>query len=66
MAGFPGAFDVVWALERARVNDRLGNEEEAIEAYAFVADSWRNADPELQPVVEEARAALARLSGEPR
>ena len=48
------------------MNDRLGNEDEAIEAYAFVADSWRQADPGLQPVVEEARAALARLSGEPR
>ena len=66
VGGIPSAFQVVWALERARVNDRLGNEEEAVEAYAFVADSWRNADPELQPVVEEARAALARLSGEPR
>ncbi len=64
--GFPSAFDVVWALERARVNDRLGNEEEAVKDYAFVADSWRHADPELQPVVEEARTALARLSGEPR
>jgi serine/threonine-protein kinase len=62
---FPRAWHVVWALERGRVNDRLGNEEEAVEAYAFVADVWRHADPELQPVVEEARAALARLSGEP-
>jgi serine/threonine-protein kinase len=60
------AFGVVWTLERARVNDRLGNEERAIEDYAFVVDSWHQADPELQPVVEEARAALARLSGEPR
>jgi hypothetical protein len=61
---FPRAWHVVWALERGRVNERLGNEEEAVEAYALVVDTWRHADPELQPVVEEARAALARLSGE--
>jgi serine/threonine-protein kinase len=57
---------VVWALERARVNDRLGNADKAVQDYAFVVDSWHQADPELQPVVEEARAALSRLSGEPR
>jgi hypothetical protein len=54
------------ALLRARVNERLGNREKAIAAYRFVADVWRNADPELQPYVAEARAALKRLSGEPR
>jgi hypothetical protein len=26
---------------------------------------WQNADPELQPFVEEAKAALERLGGEP-
>ena len=63
---FPEALEVVWALERGRVNDRLGNREKAIESYSFVAQSWRRADPELQPVVAEARAALSRLTGEPR
>ncbi len=33
---------------------------------SFVAQSWMRADPELQPVVAEARAALGRLTGEPR
>ena len=55
---------VLWSLERGRVNERLGNRERALEAYAFVAAVWRHADSELQPVVEEARAGLRRLGGE--
>jgi len=31
-----------------------------------VAAVWMHADPELQPYVAEARAALARLAAEPR
>ncbi len=58
--------EVVWALERGRVNERLGNRNKAIESYSFVAAVWRNADPELQPYVQEAKAALQRLSSEPR
>jgi serine/threonine-protein kinase len=63
---FPEVLDGVWALERARVNERLGDRDKAIDAYSFVAQSWRQADPELQPVVAEARAALGRLTAEPR
>ncbi len=55
------AIDVVWVLERARVNERLGNRQEAIEAYSFVARAWEHADPELQPFVTEATDAIARL-----
>ena len=57
---------VFWSLERGRVDERLGKKAEAIVAYRFVADVWRNADPELQPYVAEARAALKRLGGSPR
>ena len=57
---------VFWPLERGRVDERLGKKDEAIIAYRFVADVWRDADPELQPYVAEARAALKRLGGEPR
>ena len=60
------AIGTLWALERARVNERLGNKEKAITAYRFVAEVWIHADPELQPYVMEAKAALIRLSGEPR
>jgi len=55
---------VLLALERARVHERLGNRDEAITSYRFVADVWVHADPELQPFVEEAKAALKRLGGE--
>jgi tRNA A-37 threonylcarbamoyl transferase component Bud32 len=53
-----------WALERGRVNERLGNREKAVESYSFVVAAWRNADPELQLLVAEARDALERLTGE--
>jgi tetratricopeptide (TPR) repeat protein len=66
IALFPEVLDVVWALERARVNERLGDRDKAIESYSFVTQSWRQTDPELQPVVAEARAALGRLTAEPR
>lgn len=56
----------LWALVRGRVNERLGNREKAIPAYRYVAAVWINADPELQPYVAEATAALVRLSGKPR
>jgi serine/threonine-protein kinase len=56
---------VVVALERGRVHERLGNRAAAIDAFTFVTEAWRNADPELQPMVDEARAALARLVAEP-
>jgi len=57
--------EAVWALERARVNERLGNRDKAAQNYAFVARVWVNADSSLQPLVAEARAALGRLSAEP-
>ena len=56
-----GFDDVLWAMERARVFDHLGRRDEAAANYAFVADAWRTADPELQPYVREAREAVARL-----
>ena len=67
LGGFiPGLLpvEVLRALERGRVNERLGNRERAIEGYALVVKAWRHADPELQGYVDEARAALRRLSAE--
>jgi serine/threonine-protein kinase len=58
--------DVLWQLERARVEERLGEREKAVHDYQYVADVWRHADPELQPYVAEARDGLARLTSEPR
>src|SRR6266566_2415957 len=62
----PSFWEPVWALERARVNERLGNRAKALAGYSFVAAVWIHADPELQPYVAEARAGLKRLGGEPR
>ena len=53
-------------LERARVAERLGDRTTAVHYYQFVLQAWQHADPELQPVVAEARAALARLGEERR
>ncbi len=67
MVGFnPGVspVEILRALERGRVNERLGNRERAIEGYARVVQAWHNPDPELQPFVAEARAALQRLTAE--
>ena len=57
---------ILWVLERGRVNERLGNRQVAADAYRFVADVWRHADPELQPFAREGREGLARLNTEPR
>jgi len=57
---------VLWELERGRVHERLGNRDTAVTAYAFVAAVWAHADPGLQSYVDEARAGLTRLGGEPR
>jgi serine/threonine-protein kinase len=62
----PMAREVVARLEQARAAERLGERERAISGYRFVAEAWRNADPELRPYVAEARQALARLTSEPR
>jgi len=56
-----GVDDVLWTMERARVLDRLGQRDDAAANYAFVMAAWRTADPELQPYVREASAALRRL-----
>ena len=61
LASSPNPVEILWLFERARVHDRLGNREQALDAYQYVADAWRNADPELAPVVREAKAALGRM-----
>jgi len=58
--------DGYWHLERGRVAERVERVAEAVEEYRYVAALWRHADPQLQPYVREARAALARLGAEPR
>jgi hypothetical protein len=46
---------------RARIREEAGDREGATRLYRGFIDLWKEADPELQPMVEEARAALRRL-----
>jgi serine/threonine-protein kinase len=52
--------DVLLELALARAASRAGDLRTAREAYERVADAWAAADSEFQPVVAEARTALAR------
>ena len=58
--------EILRALERGRVYERIGNKDLAIDGYSLVLRAWRNPDPALAPYVAEARAALVRLAGEKR
>ncbi len=45
--------------------EERGDRERAAEYYSQFVKLWVEADPELQPVVEDVRARIARLVGEP-
>ena len=49
-------------LYLGRIYERTGRTAEALDAYEFVIHAWRNADPELRPLVEEARRAVTRIA----
>jgi tetratricopeptide (TPR) repeat protein len=64
------AFRALWywdgppaQLYLGRIYERTGRPAEALEAYESVLHAWRNADPELKPLVDEARQGVTRLSG---
>ncbi len=48
-------------LRRAAIYEHLGEFEKAIDYYTRLVELWKDADPELQPYVEEARAQIDRL-----
>jgi hypothetical protein len=50
-------------LRIAEIHDRRGEQREARAAREKFVRMWRNADPELQPIVEAARAKIAGRSG---
>jgi TolB-like protein len=54
--------DSLAADQLARIYERMGDQPKAREAYALVAFAWKDADPELQPRVRAARAAVQRLT----
>jgi hypothetical protein len=43
--------------------ENKGDKAKAAEYYAKFIDLWKNADPELQPKVADAKARLAKLTG---
>jgi eukaryotic-like serine/threonine-protein kinase len=63
-AGIGSPVYIAGTLERSRIAEALGDRDKAVRGYQFVVDAWRQADPELQPYVTEAREGLARLRGE--
>jgi tetratricopeptide (TPR) repeat protein len=48
-------------LRQGEISDRLGRRREAARHYARVLELWRDADPELQSLVDTAQGRLARL-----
>jgi len=46
--------------------EQLGNRDRAVDYYNRFVDLWQDADPELQPQVDNVRQRIARLMGEPR
>lgn len=56
----------LWRLEQARIDEKMGQKDAAIAHYQYVTRLWHRADPALKPYVDEAKAALQRLTGEPK
>ena len=56
-----GAYWPLAHLYIGQAYEQLGDVELARRAYASFLDMWRDADPEVQPIVDEARDALRRL-----
>ena len=56
---------VRWMLHRARLAEKRGEREIAIENYGFVARLWADAEEPLRSEAREAREALQRLTAEP-
>jgi predicted RNA polymerase sigma factor len=52
------------SLERGRLLDQLGRRQEAVTEYARFIDLWQDCDPELRPLLREARLALSRLGSQ--
>ena len=49
---------------RAKARDALGRYDEALHYYRRFATRWQDADPHLQPQVEEARQRIRELEAE--
>lgn len=54
--------DPLAAYRLGPIYEQIGEPAKARQAYALVAFAWKDADPELQPRVREARTAIQRLA----
>jgi len=53
-----------WAgIPLGKLYEKTGDRDRALEAYGWVTLAWEDADPLLQPMIAEARQAIARLQG---
>ena len=48
-------------LRRGEIYESLGQEEQAVEHYSRFIELWRDCDPELQPLLEDAKEKLSEL-----
>ncbi|MDH3457007.1 MAG: hypothetical protein OER90_09210 [Gemmatimonadota bacterium] len=60
----PSSEAAVFALERAQLNERLGNLDVALRDYELVAAVWHKADVSLSPKRAQAHAGLDRIRAE--
>jgi tetratricopeptide (TPR) repeat protein len=49
---------------RGEMYQEMGDTEKALWHYGAFVELWRDADPEYQPVVEQVRERMARLTSE--
>lgn len=49
---------------RGQIYQELGDTEKALWHYSAFTEMWQDADPEYQPLVEDVRERMARLTGE--
>ncbi len=54
--------EILMAMERGRVALQLEDSQTAVRSFSLVVNAWQRGDPEVQPMVEEARRALRALS----
>jgi tetratricopeptide (TPR) repeat protein len=58
---YEAPFEAAAQKERGAILEKLGRKAEAAEAYRRFIAFWRDADPDLQPQVTQARERLAAL-----
>jgi len=59
------AFNLAATYQRlGEIYEAKGDRKKAIEYYLKLTDLWKTADPDLQPIVKDAHARVARLSAE--